>query len=93
MNIVFFPLPTAFNFVMSSYGRLGIFTPGSFMYYIGVISSVLTNAAIFGIPVLLTSPVMIIYTMINVISNTSSWTALGSYISVYKTSLSFFAFV
>ena len=76
MNIAFFPVPMAFGFILLSYGRLGIFIPGSFMYYIGVISSVLTNAAIFGIPVLLTSPVMIIYTMINVISNTSSWFAL-----------------
>jgi hypothetical protein len=93
MNIAFLPLPMVFVFILASYGRLGIFTFGNFMYYIGVISSVLTNAAIFGIPMLLTSPVMIIYTMINVISNTSSWAALASSQTVSYASLGFFTYV
>ena len=93
MNIAFLPLPIAFFLTLYSYGRLGIFKFGNFMYYIGVISSVLTNAAIFGIPMLLTSPVMIIYTMINVISSTSTWAALESSQTVSYALLGYFNYV
>lgn len=81
MNLAIFPMPTLFFFTLLALYRTPFFFSSGFMYYVGVISSVLTNAAIFGIPMLLASPVMIIYTMITVMPITSSWRAYQNYLA------------
>lgn len=54
------------------------------MNWFGLINSTLFNAGIFGIPMLLFSPVMIIYFMVNAIPSTATWAALVSYVTVYS---------
>ena len=92
MNLAIFPLPALFIFGLGSLFRTPFFFSSHFMYYFGVISSVLTNAAIFGIPMLLASPVMIIYTMIIAIPITSSWSVYQNYLTTIS-SQSWLAYV
>ena len=59
------------------------------MSWLGILCSILTNAALFGFPMFLFSPVMILYSMINVIPNTSSIAIFTSYLTNYQSKSSF----
>ena len=52
-------------------------------HFYGVFTSTFINAIIFGIPSLLAASFVIIYTMINVIPNTATWTGYLNYFSNY----------
>jgi len=59
------------------------FTAFSSSSIIRVLSSIFINASIFGIPSLSAASFVIIYTMINVIPNTASWSGYLNYFSTY----------
>ena len=72
MNIVNFPQIKLLEIRKLNKGKNLIFSYElySYMSWLGVLCSALTNAAIFSIPIFLFSPIMIIYSMVNVIPNT-----------------------
>ena len=88
MNIVNLPftntvLLALINLLSSKTPTFAWGTGSSFMYWWGLIASTLTMAAFWGLPMLILSPVMNLYILINAVPSTSSWTAYYSYFTTY----------
>ena len=83
MNIVYMPLLMTLALTNLNGSKTFSWNLSSAMSWLGVVSSMLTSAAIFGIPMFFFSPVWIIYSMINVIPSTSSWANYTSYFTSY----------
>ena len=91
MNIINYPQKKYIEIKKQNSGEIKIFSYSFYnpMSWLGILCSVLTNAGLFGIHMFLLSPVMIIYSMINVIPNTSSQAVFVSYLTNYQNKDSF----